>query len=193
MKGFQRKEISEKEKKQDFVQTNPRMAQALIEWFEDRGISEHLSVCDPCSGKNVISDALKKHFYNVTFFDLFFGRKKRNFLLHNGNYDILVMNCPYSDKYNFIKKAWERATTVIALFPLHISSYNDFIENYQDIPEYVGIVKMTPKLKLHEGTKDIRSGTATYAWYIWDKRNNTDFSKTWIKNLFKLRDYKEKI
>lgn len=187
MKGFQRKAATPKQKKKDFFQTNPKMAKALREWLEDNGVSEHSSICEPACGYKVITNELSNFFYNIFAYDLHFGRRKRNFFLHNKTYDIIVMNMPYSDKYNFIDKARKKATTVICLMLLHVSSYNDFVENYEDIPEFVGQIKMTPKMVLSESVEDKRGGTAMYAWYIWDKRNNTPYYKTWIKNLFKLR------
>ena len=168
----------------DFYQTHPLMVAALVWWFkETQDKTENLKVLDPCSGKNVIYRGLLKHFINVTKFDKFSGFPRRNFLTHNKKYDIIICNPPYSAKYKFINHARELATHVFVLLPLNISNYNMFHDNYQDIPEFVGKIVMTPKMFLSQSTEFKPGGTSAYAWYYWSSDNSTKGSREWYYNL----------
>lgn len=183
MNTIRRTEKSEIEKDKDFYQTHPTMVKALISWLNNS--SPELRVLDPCCGKGVIYKELETLFRNVTHFDKYLGDNKLDFLEHKENYDLIIMNPPYSNKnvYRFIDHARKLASSVFCLLPINQSNYNMFHNDYEDIPEFVGKIKMTPKMFLHEGIEFKTGGTASYAWYYWNKDNNTDYSKTWYYNL----------
>jgi hypothetical protein len=188
MKSIVRIKKTSKQKEKDFYQTNPLMVKSLVTWFENYDISEKLNILDPCSGKGVIVRGLYSHFLKVNYLDKFEGNKKGNFLNHNKKYDIIIMNPPYSNKYKFIDHARDIANTVVCLLPLNISNYNMFHREYEDIPEFLGKIQMAPKMFLDETTDFKAGGNSQYCWYIWNKNNDTDYSKTWYSDL---RDYQE--
>lgn len=177
---------SDLKNKKDFYQTNPYMVKALRFWLTENGFNENLSFLDPCTGKGVICRGLYEKFVNIKKFDKFMGNIRINFLTHTKKYDVVVMNPPYSAKYKFIDHARKHSNIVICLLPLNISNYNMFHRQYEDIPEFVGKIQMAPKMFLDETTTFKAGGTAQYCWYIWDKNNNTDYSKTWY---YDLREY----
>lgn len=202
MKSIIRKPKSKMECVRDFYQTNPLMVKVLADWLKKRDIynisseKKHklfslsrfkiLKVLDPCCGYGVIQNGLIDVFgkFNpIRGFDKYFGDVKADFLTHNKKYDLIVMNPPYSSKYKFMLHAMEISKVVIVLLPLNISNYNMFHREYEDIPEFVGKIKMAPKMFLDESTDFHAGGNSQYCWYIWDKDNKTDFSKTWYADL----------
>jgi hypothetical protein len=182
MKSLIRTKKTPLEKTIDHVETHPFMIDALADWIKEN-IPEykHLKVLDPCSGENGrIWKGLKNVFYNITYFDRYFGKKRGNFLLHKNNYDVITFNPPYSNKYKFVKKARKQARYVFALIPHVASNYLCIQKEWQDVPEYVGIIKMSPKFDL---SKNKRGGNTMYCWFIWDSENNTKTGLTWFDDL----------
>lgn len=181
MKSLPRTKTTPKEKAQDFVETHPLMVEALADWIKENVPDyEHMSMLDPCSGKGIIYRGLRKVFKNIAYFDRYMGEKQGDFLLIKGKYDVIAMNPPYSNKYKFVSKARKDARYVFALIPHIASNYNCIHEEWQDIPEYVGIIKMTPKFDL---SKNKRGGNTMYCWFIWDSENNTKTGLTWFDDL----------
>ena len=171
MKSLVRIEKTGIEKAQDFVETHPLMVEALADWIKENIPNYgHMKVLDPCSGNGKIWKGLLNVFYNINYFDKYRGRKRGNFLLRKESYDCIVMNPPYSNKYKFIDKARKEARFVFCLMPLNVANYLIIHEKYQDIPEYVGLIKMSPKIDL---SKNKRGGNSMYCWFIWDSENNT--------------------
>lgn len=179
-KAIRRKNKTTKQNEKDFYQTHPAMVKALIDEVD---IDPRIKILDPCNGKKVIQRGLSEYFVNVKGFDKFSGFPRKNFLTHKIRYDMIVMNPPYSAKYKFIDHARKIADTVVCLLPINISNYNMFHTDYEDTPGFVGKIVMTPKMFLSETTTFKTGGTSAYAWYIWDKNNNTKSSITWYKNL----------
>lgn len=183
MNTIRRTKKTAKRNEKDFYQTNPLMVKVLLNWMNNTPLKS--SILDPCCGKGVISEGLKTRFKNVTAFDKFEGETKIDFLEMNTNFDVIVMNPPYSDKYRFIDHARKLAESVFCLLPLNISNYNMFHREYEDIPEFLGKIVMAPKMFLNETTEFRAGGTASYAWYYWERENNTDYSKNWYDDLRK--------
>lgn len=185
MNTIRRIKKSKKENEKDFYQTHPTMVKVLKDWLLNTGIYADSKFLDPCCGNGVIYKNLIDTFYNMTYFDKYMGHKRGNFQLHKKYYNVTVMNPPYSDKriYKFIDHARKHSDVVICLLPLNVSNYNLFHENYQNTPEFVGKIVMTPKMFLGKTTEFKPGGTASYAWYIWDHKNYTNSSKEWYYNL----------
>lgn len=191
MKSIVRKVKSDIENKKDFYQTNPYMMEALLNWFKEQKYDRSLKVLDPCCGEGVISEALKKYFYNVKSYDKYTGSLKKDFLTELNSYDLIVFNPPYSAKYDFINHARNIATEVLCLLPLNISNYNMFHRDYEDVTQFVGKLQMAPKMFLDE-TRDYRpGGNSQYCWYQWNKNNATNYSLTWYDDLLKYKNKSE--
>lgn len=185
MKSIVRKSKTIESKKADFYQTNPLMSKVLIDWFKENEFNTSLGILDPCCGKHSITNELNKYFNNVSYFDKFEGDNKLDYLEEIISTNIIVMNPPYSTKYDFINKARTEANYVFCLLPLNISNYNMFHREYEDIPEFMGKIQMAPKMFLDETIDFKAGGNSQYCWYIWHDSNNTKYSKTWYYDLKK--------
>ena len=186
MNTIRRTHKPSKETEKDFYQTHPLMVVALKEWLIDNDFSKDMTILDPCCGEKVIGNELRAYFNNIIEIDKFPKEGEGiDFMQYipDRKIDICISNVPYSNKYNFINKQMEIANYVFSLFPLNISNYNMFHREFEDMPEFVGKLQMAPKMFLSQTTEFNASGTAQYCWYMWDKNNNTDFSKTWYKDL----------
>jgi len=184
MKCLVRKKVLSKKQLQDLFQTDPRMSLVLIDWIK-KNIKdyEHMRVIDPCCGHGAISNLLSRIFYNLIAFDFKIGRKKRNYLLANHNADIIAMNPPYSNKYKFMNKAFKEARYIFVLLPLNTRNYNIIHDKYENKKEYVGYIKMSPKIKLTETGINELGGNSMYCWLIWDMQKKTTNHEFWLYNL----------
>lgn len=190
MNTIRRTYKSAKETEKDYYQTNPYMVLALKEWMLENGFNPNSKILDPCCGEGVIANTLNKYFYDVTFYDKFhkIPEYRRDFLNEVNHPDIIVMNPPYSNKYTFIELAMGLADYVFCLLPLNVSNYNMFHRDFEDIPEFVGKIQMTPKMFLDQTTDFKPGGTAAYTWYVWSNKENSSYSKTWYKDLIKIKE-----
>ena len=183
-----------KETIKDFYQTNPYMVIALKEWLIENEFKSYSHILDPCCGERVIGNGLRDYFPNITEIDKFAdGCRNIDFMEYESktNIDIIVENVPYSNKYNFINKSIELADYVFSLLPLNISNYNMFFKEYENIPEFIGKIQMSPKMFLDQTTDFKAGGTAQYCWYVWSKLNDTPDSKTWYKDLRVIKEREE--
>ncbi len=190
MKGLSRKPKSPKQRLKDFYQTHPGMPKILVEFLKENNFPNNLRVLDPCSGRQVITRELIEYFHDVTHYDKYMGRKKRDFLKSWKKYDLIAMNAPFSQKDCFIKHARKKAKHVFALFPLNVSQYNYFHQELETDPEFVGLIKMTPKMILHDGTETQKGGNSVYCWYYWQKGYKRSPDLLGAKSLW-LRDLRE--
>jgi hypothetical protein len=188
-KAIRRTEKTLEEDEKDFYQTNPYMVQALYPHI--RHLQGRLIV-DPCCGEGVIVNGLRDAGHLAIGFDKFLGDNRIDYLnwVPDSSH-IIVMNPPYSSKYLFMDKAIREADEVYCLLPLNISNYNMMFKKYEDIPEFIGKIQMSPKMILHKGIEFHAGGTSQYCWYIWKKYNNTKYSYTWYEDLRKLKSMEE--
>ena len=93
------------------------------------------------------------------------------------------MNPPYSAKYRFIDKARKEARYVFCLLPLNVRNYLCIHEKYEDIPEYVGYIKMSPKINLKKNGVHVRGGNSMYCWLIWDSEKKDNKKEFWLGDL----------
>lgn len=171
----------------DFYQTYPGCTYALLDVLKSIGFSSGLATLDPCCGKESITRILKEYFTDVEAIDKFEGDTRQDFLEYSGEKDLIVMNPPYSNKYEFINYARSIARNVLCLLPLNTSNYNMFHREYEDDPEFVGKIQMAPKIFLHDGLEFKPGGTTQYAWYYWKRGNDTETSLTWYRDLKKIK------
>jgi predicted RNA methylase len=186
--ALRRVKKSKIEDNKDFYQTPTEATQALLEIIKKLDIDHRSTVLEPACGKLSIYRRLCYYFVNVTKFDLNFTMRRQNFLTSTKKYDVIIMNPPYGKlKYKFINHARKLAKHVFVFLPMQIVNYNDFHNNYMDIPEFVGKIKMSPKIFLHEG-KDLRpGGMSSYGWFYYNSENNYPASIEWYKNLKEIK------
>ena len=160
------------------------MVKVLAKWIKNNIPDyQHMTMLDPCSGTGVIHKGLSGLFYRIKYFDKYTGVKKGNFLLHNKKYDIISMNPPYSQKYKFMDKAFRQARFVFVLYPLNTLNYLVIHEKYEDKPEYVGFIKMSPKMLLDETLNPKQGGNSMYCWLIWDSHKTSNKHEFWLEDL----------
>jgi len=178
-------------KDKDFYQTHPAMVRALIAQCFAKDISV-MEVFDPCCGKKVIGNVFRDHMVNIYESDLYPNDNtitKANFLKSNSEFEVVVMNPPYSDKYNFIDHAITISDRSYVLLPLDTSNYNVFHKNYLNQPTYLGRLLMTPKVILHEDLKTKRGGNSSYAWYEFSDKFKRDPSQDAYERYANLMDF----
>lgn len=158
------------ENEKDFYQTPIEMTHALLLYMKLKDISETSNILDPCSGHGAIVKELKRYYNNVNYIDKYTEKDihKIDFLEYEGAPDVIIMNPPYSNKYEFIDNALQIAPKVFCLLPLQIMNYNIFHTKYMNIPQFGGKIVMTPKVRLHSGIDIKYGGMSSYAWFYWD-------------------------
>lgn len=150
---------------------------------------ENSKILDPCEGDGRIKNMIRSRTNSVIGFDLYTDNGVSvDFLKHDNQYDYIVGNPPFSLKNDFIKHGLEISDNVIFLLPMSVVSYNIFHREFLDRPEYVGRVLMTPKMFLNAAGSWKPGGTDSYAWFIWNRNNNT--SGSW-ERYFDLRRLRE--
>ena len=179
-KNFSANNVKGLRKKSDFYETPYSITNHLLK-VED--FDKSLTVCEPACGAGAISNILKKHWNNVTAYDV-----EKDFLLEYGNYDYIITNPPFSIAYEFVQKAKQVATKKFAfLLPL---SYLHGKKRYDDIymdKEY-GLKKVyvfTRYPMLGEVLRDdgkYNTGMMVYAWYIFENHYSGDPIIDWIDN-----------
>ena len=170
----------------DFYSTPPMCVHEIAKKFLvfDEANGDYVTILDPCCGTGVIGNVLRQYSTDGTIIveeDILNGQ---NFLERKEDREFwfVVMNPPYSKKNEFILKAMKVAYTVVCILPLNVINYNSFQKNFLDIPEYIGRYVMRPKFfmaKNYNGQLPRRGGISSYAWFMWDKNNNTD--RSWEK------------
>ena len=138
----------------DFYQTPTECTLALIDWLkEDPCMKPEARILDPCCGEGAISNELKKQFPNITEFDLYDEDNPMDFFDYQEKSDMIIMNPPYSNKYEFLKRAFKLAKVTIAILPMQIANYNMFHRDYLNIPSYTGRILLTPKIMMGDENK----------------------------------------
>ncbi len=167
----------------DFYQTPRQCTQALVTWLEKMKFPRDLTVLDPCRGEGAITRVLETYFDKVDSIDLFDETNPTDFLKTTKKYDLIVSNPPYSSKYLFVNHARELADKVLAIFPMQIVNYNMFHRDYMAIDEFVGKIKLVPKIFMHEGADIKYGGASSYAWFFWNKEYKGEGSYEWYDDL----------
>jgi len=155
-----------------FFQTLPEQVEALV-WFlrlKGKEGCSFVDILDAGSGKNVISNTLKKHGFNVTTIDKYFPAYiEDDFLTHEFKtlFNAVVSNPPYkgSEKYDFIEKALTISTDCFFLLPLQNLNYIEFCEYIDKKEEYMGRLTLYPKVILNPAGKLIQGGNTGYGWF----------------------------
>lgn len=130
-------------------------------------ISKTASILDPCCGTKAIGNTLREYGYeNITEYDINFGF---DFHKENRKFDYIIMNPPYSDKVNFMFKAFTLAKEVIVIFPQNMTNYNEFQSLFMDMQYFVGKYLMRPKffMTAEDTENPKRGGVSAYGWFIW--------------------------
>jgi len=171
-KASPRKMKSREEELKDYYQTPPECTRALINnlLYMTQG-NKFKEILDPCCGTGAIINELKDSGYNVIGYDLNFGENRKSFFDDHKQYDLIIMNQPYSLKYKFLDHAFKISKQVICILPMQIVNYNMFHKQYLTIPEYQGRLLLTPKIMMHEGREIKRGGVSSYAWFSWNRDN----------------------
>ena len=182
----QRKIMYGEKYKKDFFQTPPACTRVLLNFLLEHHIKNDINILDPCCGDGAIYNVLQTYFKNIIGYDLFpeITNQPKNFLKDNDTRDLIIMNPPYSNKYNFIKHAVKISTNVFCLLPMQTVNYNMVHRDYMCPRNFIGKIIMTPKIMLHEGTEIIKGGVSSYAWFWWSKNERKEsYSKEWYANL----------
>jgi len=179
-------------KEKDFYQTPYCATRVLVDHLLNyEEIDKNISILDPCTGFQAISNILRKRFSNVVYYDKFIEHSDyelTDFLETEEKYDCIIMNPPYSAKNEFIDHAKTLAKDVYAFLPVQVDNYISFNENYLDIFEYCDKIKCYPKMFLSEKQKYVQGGVTAYAWYHW-RRDHKGFMKP--EYFYDLRNYME--
>jgi hypothetical protein len=197
--AIHRKIKSDDENKKDFYQTSPPLIMALIEGMRDLKLYTHnigrmARVLDPCAGNGAIGNVLKKHFEQVTEFDLYSGYTyEKDFLKEDGWYDYIIFNSPYTKKNAFIEHALEISNFVFSLLPIGVENYTIMNEKFFDDDAYIGKIKCYPKFFMTEDLPDkIKwGGMSCYAWHIFtsDSDKQKKFKTTKFEIIKDIRKY----
>ncbi len=187
-KFIRRTPKSEKESVADFYCTDWRMTFSLLEYLKGY-YPRDVKVLDPCAGNRDITKILRTYFNNVEAIDLFDEENPIDFLTHTpeDNYDLIIMNSPYSKKYEFIDYALKIGNTVITLFPGLALNYN-LTGKYKALPSYCGQISMYPKMKLTQeliNGKAIRGGTQNFCWMVFKPGADLKYKFELIDDLLK--------
>ena len=130
-------------------------------------IPKNASILDPCSGNGIIGRILREYgFNNITEYDI---KNGTNFHSETGSYDYIIMNSPYSDKKNFMFKAFTVAKGIFCILPQNVTNYNEFQSLFQDMPFFRGKYLMRPKffMTAEETESPERGGVSAYSWFEW--------------------------
>lgn len=170
--------MSRRGNKSDYYLTPPMCIHALL---ENHAIDKNARILDPCCGAGIIGSVLRDHgYHNIVEEDILSGN---DFLKKNYDdcFDLVISNPPYSLKNQFIKKGLLEAKEVIYILPANVINYNEFQENFLDVPWYKGRYLMRPKFFMADNYNNNlprRGGISSYAWFIWDTNNGLS-GKSW--------------
>jgi hypothetical protein len=180
-KNFSCNNSGGKRKKSDFYETPYSITQSLI---DVEGQNFNNPILEPSCGQGAISKILIKNGYEVVCQDLDTGH---DFLKETKRYDNIVTNPPFSISFEFIKKCKELSNYFALLLPLsYLHGKKRFDEIYMD--------RKFPLKKVYVFTRypmlgeDLRedgcynTGMMVYAWFIWDKHQNSPPTLDWIDN-----------
>jgi predicted RNA methylase len=186
-----RRNKSKELKEKDFYQTNPAMVRALLKYLP----WSNVSILDPCCGEGVICGQLALSFgmqaavhgkkgIKLIAYDKFPKTGASvDFMDEEEEFDYVIMNPPFSQKYEFIDKALEVGKNVFCLLPLDVMNYNVVQRNYLSQKFFCGVILMTPKLFLHSGTEAKRGGNSSYGWFHFSLENKNKFPYMLFENL----------
>lgn len=162
--------------KNDLYTTNP----IAITLLDKKGYLNHNTNYWECAcGNGALSEELKRLGYNVTSTDLFdynYGTSGVDFLNFKGYFKgDIITNPPFKSLTNFILKGLELTNQKLFIFSRlqTLESINRYENIFKDSPPsfVLPFVKRVPCYKAGDMTRG--SSVTPYAWYIWDKKDDT--------------------
>ena len=124
---------------------------------------------------------------NITSYDLYHGKIKKDFLQETDKYRTIITNPPYSLAYEFIQKAKTLAPNIYFLLPLsylHGKERYDNIYSDNNYPlKHIYIFTRYPMLgdKLRKDGMH-RTGMMVYAWFHFAKHYKGKPTISWLDN-----------
>ena len=166
----------------EFYQTPPWATLALLEKEKFEG-----SILEPCCGAGAISRLLKTYYLvssDIRTDDDVFGYKDKDIFAYNPNtFDNIITNPPYFIARQVAEKSLQIAKNKIALLlRLSFLESRKRYEFFKSTPLQTVYV-FCKRVTMHpEGTERPKnSGTAAYAWYVWNKRYSGKPMIDWIR------------
>lgn len=168
----------EDRKPNEFYSTPYFCTESLI---KEMNIPKHASILEPACGKNAIVDVFKRHNYiNIEHFDQMFetGREgiKKDFFLHNGFYDYIITNPPFSEMNKFLEHALAHAAEkVIFLLPFDYCHGKDRYAKFysKGLLEKVLIFNRRIMFGLDDPSVLETNGMITMAWFVFSGKSKT--------------------
>ena len=142
-----------------------------------------LPILEPACGSGAIVKVLHENGYYPTYYDI-----DKNFFTETAKFETVITNPPYSQAFEFTKKAKEIATSkIMFLLPLsylHGKKRLDYIYSDNKFPlKCIYVFCRYPMLgeKLRQDGK-YNTGMMVYAWFVWDKGYEGEPIIRWIDN-----------
>lgn len=158
----------------DFYETPEWVTQALLDRIE---FSQFIT--EPACGWGAISKVLEDNGFTVRSQDIVdqcYGHGLVDFLEFNDSCQNIITNPPYKFAEQFVRHGIELVDEKMALF-LRLT----FLESVRRFPLFMEtplkwVLPFSERVTLHQHGKPPpkNSGTAAYAWFVWDKSYDPD-------------------
>jgi len=137
-----------------------RQAVGLVDWAEVRVF------CEPCKGDGRILEAAMERMPGrtpyVRWYEIREGRDYLRGRVHNGAYDLIITNPPYSHAQAFVEKALLEARTVLMLLRLNFLGSQKRASFWRTrAPSHLYVLSQRPSFT-GAGTD-----ATEYAWFGW--------------------------
>jgi len=161
--------IGDKEARQkdDFYATPPEAVDKLLSVEKFQG-----SIFEPCCGQGHISEALKRHGYQVESSDLVdrgYGASRIDFLFEREQRDNIITNPPFKLATKMAEHSQMIARNKTALL-LKIQ-FLEGVERYELFKEFPPVrvwVFSKRVTTMKDGDESIRNGMFCLAWFVWE-------------------------
>lgn len=164
----------------EFYPTPAWATQALINLVRFNG-----TIFEPCCGDGAMARILKAAHYKVVASDIKrrgYGRQK-DFLTVTNRFDNIVTNPPFNIAEPLLLHALKIARRKVA-FLLRVAFLESIrrFENIFSVNPPSQVLVFSERLSLYPKGRAVKgSGTTSYAWFIWNKRDRTGETKVrWI-------------
>ena len=165
--------------KDDFYATPPTATEALLKAEKFDG-----EVWEPCCGQGHISKVLMERGYQVESTDLVdrgFGTPRIDFLMETKKRDNIITNPPYGKlAVQFARHANQIAKNKVAL--LLKLQFLEGVERqrfFQETPP-ARVHVFSQRQSLMKDGKSYSGGMMALAWYVWDKKWDSETVVRWI-------------
>ena len=164
----------------DFYPTPPWGTRALLRYVTFDG-----PILEPCCGDGAMAEILKETGRLITASDIVdrgFGTIQ-DFLDVRGPVANIVTNPPFNIAESLLAHALTLASQKVCflLRTAFLESRRRYIEFYKPVPPSKLLI-FTERLSMYPRGHDVNvGGTTSYAWFIWDKHDNSGTTKVeWI-------------